>query len=71
MVAHGIPKANVTLSQTDKGHVAELAAFRDAASSGERFPIPWEELVETWNVSWLADQICRKGEVVKRSFFRY
>lgn len=61
MEAHGMPKAEMTLKQQDKGHAAELEAFRDAASSGERFPIPWEEMIETWWVTWQADQICRKG----------
>jgi len=64
MSAHGMPKAALTLKQQDKGHAAELAAFRKAASTGERFPIPWEELVETWQVTWQADQICRVGEPV-------
>lgn len=62
MEAHGMPKAGLELKQRDKGHAAELSAFREAASSGERFPIPWEELVETWWVSWQADQICLKGD---------
>lgn len=62
MSAHGMPKAELTLKLQDKGHSAELAAFRDAASNGERFPIPWEEMVETWQVTWQADQLCRHGD---------
>jgi predicted dehydrogenase len=61
MSAHGMPKASIELKQRDKGHAAELAAFRDAAISGERFPIPWDELVETWRITWQADELCRKG----------
>jgi predicted dehydrogenase len=62
MQAHGIPGGGLNLKQQDKGHAAELAAFHRAAITGERFPIPWEELVETWKVSWQADQTCRFGE---------
>ena len=62
MRAHGIPGVGLELKQQDKGHAGELEAFHTAGVSGERFPIPWEELVETWQVSWQADQICRVGE---------
>lgn len=61
MTAHGMPKGSVELKQRDKGHAAELAAFHHAATSGEQFPIPWDELVETWRVTWQADELCRKG----------
>jgi predicted dehydrogenase len=63
MAAYGMPKAEIKLKQADKGHAAELAAFQEAASSGKRFPIPWDELAETWQVTWQADRICRMGEV--------
>jgi predicted dehydrogenase len=63
MAAYGMPKAEIKLKQADKGHAAELAAFQEAASSGKRFPIPWEELAETWQITWQADRICRMGEV--------
>jgi predicted dehydrogenase/threonine dehydrogenase-like Zn-dependent dehydrogenase len=59
--AHGVAKGSLALKQRDKGHAAELAAFHRAATTGVRFPIPWEELEETWQVSWQADQICRHG----------
>ena len=62
MEGHGMSKGNLALKRQDKGHARELEVFRSTAISGERFPIPWEELVETWQVSWQADQICRKGE---------
>ena len=62
MEAYGIPNAGLKLKQREKGHAAELAAFHHAATQGERFPIPWEELVETWQISWQADQLCRLGE---------
>ncbi|MCU0772591.1 MAG: bi-domain-containing oxidoreductase [Verrucomicrobia bacterium] len=64
MEAHGMSKAGLALKQRDKGHAAELAAFHRAVATGERFPIPWEELVETWQVTWQADQICRSGEAL-------
>jgi predicted dehydrogenase len=62
MAAGGISKGGLALKQRDKGHAAEMDAFHRAATTGERFPIPWGELVETWQVSWQADQICRLGE---------
>jgi predicted dehydrogenase len=66
MAAHGMPKAGIELKQRDKGHAAELAAFREAASAGnKRFPIPWEELAETWQLTWQADRICRTGESIE------
>lgn len=65
MEAHGMPKAELVLKQQDKGHTAEMQAFRDAATSGERFPIPWEELVETWQVTRQADEICRQGDLLE------
>jgi predicted dehydrogenase/threonine dehydrogenase-like Zn-dependent dehydrogenase len=65
MEAHGMPKAELVLKQQDKGHAAEMKAFRDAATSGERFPIPWEELVETWQVTRQADEICRQGDLIE------
>jgi predicted dehydrogenase/threonine dehydrogenase-like Zn-dependent dehydrogenase len=61
MEAHGVPKAGLALKQVDKGHAEELAAFHAAAVGGDRFPIPWDELIETWQVSWQADSICRGG----------
>ncbi|MFK7911763.1 MAG: Gfo/Idh/MocA family oxidoreductase [Akkermansiaceae bacterium] len=65
MDAHGMPKAELILKQQDKGHATEMKAFRDAATSGERFPIPWEELVETWQVTRQADEICRQGGLIE------
>ena len=59
--AHGLPNASLALRQRDKGHAAELAAFRNAAGGGTRFPIPWDELLETWQVSWQANEECRVG----------
>jgi len=61
MSAHGLGGARINLKSADKGHQAEWGAFISAVASGERFPIPWEELVETWRVSWQADEICRTG----------
>ena len=59
LTAHGMGKADMQLKNQDKGHSAELAAFAAAACGGERFPIPWEELLETWDISHHADRICR------------
>jgi predicted dehydrogenase/threonine dehydrogenase-like Zn-dependent dehydrogenase len=66
MEAHGIPGAALTLKQRDKGHAAEIEAFHAAVTGGSRFPIPWEEMVETWQVTHRADEICRTGEAVER-----
>jgi predicted dehydrogenase/threonine dehydrogenase-like Zn-dependent dehydrogenase len=60
--AHGSKNAGMELKIQDKGHGAELAAFAAAACGGQRFPIPWEELMETWEISHHADRICRFGE---------
>ena len=62
MNAHGVSGGALALKQQDKGHKAEIAAFHRAVAGGERFPIPWEELLETWEVSQIADRICRAGE---------
>lgn len=59
LTAHGIRKAGLELKRQDKGHSHELEAFCRAATSGARFPIPWNELLETWQVSYMADQACR------------
>ena len=59
---HGLSNSSVVLKSQDKGHADELEAFCSAAKSGERFPIPWNELVETWQVCYEADRICRTGD---------
>ncbi len=42
----------------DKGHADELAFFAEEIRRGHRFPIPWEELQETWLISrQVADQL--------------
>ena len=61
MDAFGMGNADLKLKGQDKGHASELDAFHAAVAGGERFPIPWEELVETWKVSWQADEVCRSG----------
>lgn len=44
--------------RADKGHVAELSAYSDSVMNGIRFPIPWEEMEETWLISrQVADQL--------------
>jgi hypothetical protein len=59
LTAHGIGKADMQLKIQDKGHRAELVAFVGAACGGTRFPIPWDELLETWDISHHADRLCR------------
>jgi predicted dehydrogenase len=44
-------QANLALNRQDKGHLKELQVFAQAIRSGERFPIPWEELKETWEIT--------------------
>jgi predicted dehydrogenase len=62
LTAHGMGKADMQLKNQDKGHGAELAAFAAALTSNQRFPIPWEELLETWDISHHADRICRLAD---------
>ena len=62
MDVHGMPNASMSLKTQDKGHAKELEAFHQASVSDERFPIPWDELKETWEVCYQADQLCRVGE---------
>jgi hypothetical protein len=62
MNAHGVSGGALALKHQDKGHKAELEAFQQAVAGGGRFPIPWDELLETWSVSQIADRICREGE---------
>jgi predicted dehydrogenase/threonine dehydrogenase-like Zn-dependent dehydrogenase len=62
LTAHGMGKADMQLKNQDKGHGAELAAFSTALTSNQRFPIPWQELLETWDISHHADRICRLSD---------
>lgn len=62
LIAHGAGKAGMELKTQDKGHRAEHEAFSAALDGSTRFPIPWEELLETWDVSHQADRICREGQ---------
>ncbi len=44
--------------QADKGHFAELEFFAEQVMKGNRFPIPLEEMEETWLISrQVADQL--------------
>jgi hypothetical protein len=43
-----------TLKAVDKGHRAELEAFHRAVMGIDRFPIPRDELEETWRLTWEA-----------------
>jgi predicted dehydrogenase/threonine dehydrogenase-like Zn-dependent dehydrogenase len=64
LVAYGAPHAAIKLKSQDKGHRQEWDAFRASVLAGNRFAIPWEELMETWRVCYAADQICRRGEPI-------
>lgn len=56
---YGVRFKENKLKVQDKGHSGEWKVFHRALMEGERFPIPWAELEETWRISWQADQICR------------
>ena len=51
----------VSLPKQDKGHECEWKSFLRLLKEGGRFPIPWEELEETWSVTWHANQVCMQG----------
>ena len=61
MESHGHRGSGLETKIQDKGHRAEIEAFHETVAKGGRFPIPWEELCETWRVSHEADRICRAG----------
>jgi len=44
-------KCGWATKQADKGHLAELEFFSDQVMKGNRFPIPLEEMEETWLIS--------------------
>jgi len=54
--------SDFVLKKQDKGHQAELQVFADKIRNGERFPIPWPELVETWEITRQVADILRKGD---------
>lgn len=60
---HGLKVGTGVLKAQDKGHRNEWLALRDSLRRGERFPIPWEELEETWRLCHQADEICCRGEL--------
>jgi len=43
--------AGLSLKKQDKGHFRELQVFAECIVNSERFPIPWEELKETWEIT--------------------
>lgn len=54
--------AGFSLKKQDKGHLQELQIFADAVLEGERFPIQWEELKETWEITrQVADSVRKEG----------
>jgi predicted dehydrogenase/threonine dehydrogenase-like Zn-dependent dehydrogenase len=54
--------ADLSLKKQDKGHFAELQLFSDKVRNGERFPIPWSELKETWEITRQVADILRTGD---------
>ena len=46
-----------SLKKQDKGHLKELGVFSRSIINGQRFPIPWNELKETWEATY---QIAQK-----------
>ena len=42
---------DMSLKKQDKGHARELEVFAEYVRNGQRFPIPWEELKETWEIT--------------------
>jgi len=58
LIPHGVSSAPLRLKIQSKGHSEEWAALYDEISKGKRFPIPWEELAETWKVTCMANSIC-------------
>ncbi len=51
--------ADLSLKKQDKGHLRELEVFAKYIADGKRFPIPWEELKETWEITrQVADYAC-------------
>jgi predicted dehydrogenase/threonine dehydrogenase-like Zn-dependent dehydrogenase len=43
--------ADWTLKKQDKGHFRELQVFAKYIQRGDRFPITWKELKETWEIT--------------------
>lgn len=60
LTAYGDKPCGPALKKQDKGHLEELRAWAGATRKGERFPIPWEELEETWRISLLISQQARQ-----------
>ncbi len=50
LTGYGV-KSSLSLKKQDKGHLQELEVFAESVQEGTRFPIPWEELEETWKIS--------------------
>ena len=52
---------SLSLKKQDKGHFHELEVFAEALRKGERFPIPLEEMKETWEISRQVADLLRTG----------
>lgn len=53
-------KCSWQAKKPDKGHLNELIFLREQIQKGIRYPIPWEELEETWLISrMVADELNR------------
>jgi predicted dehydrogenase/threonine dehydrogenase-like Zn-dependent dehydrogenase len=53
--------ADLALKKQDKGHLLELKVFAQSISQGNRFPIPWSQLKETWEITRLVADSLRTG----------
>lgn len=53
--------AGLSMKRQDKGHFRELQIFAECIARGERFPIPWEELRETWEITRQVADYVRTG----------
>jgi len=60
---YGRTQQHLKSKRQDKGYRAELEAFHRAWVEGIRFPIPWEELLETWEITWRVSREITRGNV--------
>lgn len=59
LVGYGTGFKNTQSKQQDKGHYRELEALYDAMRNGVKFPIPWESLEETSEITLIAEEKCK------------
>jgi len=51
--------SDLLLKKQDKGHMRELDVFAEHIVNGKNFPIPWQALKETWEISWIVNNYVR------------